>query len=715
MFRNTIIAFRRLMLLGALFAALLAAAAPLRQYNDDELRLIARLASRVLIQNHYRAAPPDEKMSRRFYEQFVKELDPGRIYFTNSDLAPFEARRDTLCKALLEGNADFAYDLYGLFRRRSREFRDFAAEYLKHDIDFTRDEYFQIDRSKAPRPADPAERKELWRLRLKNDVLYFRMIDRMMKEEPAKDGGKGKRSAKNEDSPAWRAKSPAERVAARLRDVGNNVDKRDRIEVLGMYLEALANSLGPHSNYAPPTLDDDFDIRMSLTLIGIGATLTNEDGFIKVVALIPGGPAARDGRLKVNDRIIAVTEENGESVDVIDMPVDRAVRYIRGKENSRVTLTVLPGDKGRNAHPVNIRITRAKVHLEESAAKGRVVEIPVPGGKRRVGIATLPGFYLDFAALRRGDPSARRCSEDLKRILRRFKRDKVDAVVVDLRRNSGGSLPEAIFCSGLFMTEGPVVQIRSHGRKEVQYDRDAEQTYAGPLVILSSKLSASSSEIFAAALRDNRRAVLVGDSRTFGKGTILQVEPLEDSLSFLGRKIPAGLLTYEMAMFFRVAGGSPQQLGVSSDIVIPSLTEEMKVGEMYLDHHLPWDSIEPVKATPCDPDLDKKIPELRRRSAERVANSREFAALKRRIEMYRRYRDRDKLSLNEARRWEEYRKEKDAEDAAEKLLSEEGADPGDKDAPDPVLDEAARIAADLAELDRSEQGRCIPDPKLVHP
>ena len=553
--------FKKLMLCLALLAlAVAAVASPLRNYNDDELRLVARLASRVLIENHYRGAAPDAAMSRRFYEQFLKELDPGRIYFTDADLAPFAARGDGICQALLKGDYRFAFELYDLYKARNRDYRDFAAEYLKHDIDFTVDEYFQIDRSKAPRPKTPEERRELWRLRLKNDVLYFRMIDRMLKEEQA--AGKEKKSGKRDDSPAWRAKSPAERVLARLRDVGNSVDKREPIEILGMYLEALAGSLGPHSGYAPPTLDDDFDIRMSLTLIGIGATLTNEDGFIKVVALVPGGPAALDGRLKVNDRIIAVTEENGETTDLIDMPVDRAVRFIRGQENSRVTLTVLPGDKGRNAHPVNIPIVRKKVHLEESAAKGKVVEsTDADGGKHRIGIATLPGFYLDIAALRRGDSNARRCSADLKRVLLGFKRDKVDAVVVDLRRNSGGSLPEAIACSGLFMTEGPVVQIRSRDRRELQSDNDPEQACTVPVVVLNSKLSASSSEIFAAALRDNSRAVLVGDSRTFGKGTILQVEPLEDSLSFLGRKIPAGLLTYEMAMFFRVAGGSPQQLG----------------------------------------------------------------------------------------------------------------------------------------------------------
>ncbi len=700
---------KRIAMLFAMLFIAVAVAAPPRKYNDDELRLVTRLASRMLIKNHYRGDAPDANMSQRLYEEYVKALDPGRMLFTAADLAGFEARKDGLCRQMMDGDCGFALELYALFRRRHREFREFAAEFLKHDIDFTKDEYFQPDRSKAPRPADDAERRELWRLRLKNDVLYFRMIDRMLKDEESaaeKPGGKGAitgKSKKNKkapkESPSWK-KPPAERVLARLRDVGNNVDRREPIDILGLYVNALASALGPHSSYAPPSTEDDFDIHMSLSLTGIGATLTSEDGFIKVVELIPGGPAALDGRLKVNDRIIAVTEEDGKSTDLIDMPVDRAVRYIRGKENTRVRLTVLPGDKGRNAGPVFIDLVRAKIQLKDGAAKGKVVEVAgTDGKKRRIGVATLPSFYLDINGMRRGDSNVRRCSTDLEKILEDFKRRKVDAVVVDLRLNPGGSLPEAIYCSGLFMTEGPVVQVKSKNRKkELWSDDDPKIVYSGPLVVLISKASASSSEIFSGAMRDNKRAVIVGDSRTFGKGTVLQVEELKDSLKFLGRKIPAGLLTYEYAMFFRVAGGSPQQLGVASDVVIPSLSEEMKMGEMFLDHHLPWDKVEPVKSAECDPKLEKKIPELRRRSAKRVAASKDFAVLQRKIKVYRSYRDRERLSLNEERRWREYRQEKSAEEADEKLS---GTGNGGDDDLDPVLDEAVNIASDLAELDKA--------------
>ncbi|MBP5530557.1 MAG: carboxy terminal-processing peptidase [Lentisphaeria bacterium] len=688
--------------LAVFFAAVAAFAAPPRKYSADELQLISRLASRILVKNHYRGDPPDKSMSHRLYDEYLKTLDPGRIIFTSADLAPFEVRKDDLCRRLMDGDCSFALDLYELYRRRSREFRDFAAAYLKQDVDFTADEYYQYDRSKLPRPADDAERKELWRLRLKADLLNFRMLDRMIRDEEnsaaaEKDGKKGKKGKKApKESPTWK-KSPAERLLARLRDVGNTVDRREPIDVLGLYVNSLASALGPHSNYAPPTTDDDFEIHMSLTLTGIGATLTSEDGFIKVVALVPGGPAARDGRLKVNDRIIAVTEENGEPTDLIDMPVDRAVRYIRGKENTRVTLTVLPGDKGRNARPVFIDIVRAKILLEEGAASGKVLKVKGSDGRTRsVGILTLPGFYLDINALRRGDESARRCSKDMEKILEDFKKQRVDAVVVDLRKNLGGSVPEVIYCSGLFMREGAVVQIKGKtGDKKVYYDENPSVTYTGPLVVLVSRNSASASEIFAGAMRDNGRAVIVGDSRTFGKGTVLQVEELADSLKWFGSKLKAGLVTYEYAMFFRVAGGSPQQLGIASDVVIPSITDAMKLGEMFADHHLPWDEVEPVKSANCIPGLEKLIPELRRRSEARIAASKDFAALKQRVQLYLRYRDRENLSLNENTRWKEYEQEKAVNDEIEKLLSDKKDDGDDSD---PVLDEAANIASDLAEL-----------------
>ena len=433
---------------------------------------------------------------------------------------------------------------------------------------------------------------------------------------------------------------------------------------------------------------------MSLSLTGIGATLTTDNGFIKIVSLVPGGPAAKDGRLKVNDRIVAVTQENGGSVDVIDMPVDEAVQYIRGKENSKVTLTVLPGAKGRNAAPVRITLTRAKILLKDSEAQGEILKV---NGKK-IGIITLPSFYMDFEGAIRGDVNFKRCSEDVRKLLEKFNAEGVAALVMDLRRNGGGSLAEAVNLSGLFIPTGPVVQRRdSRRRVALASDENPSVSWDKPVVVMISKFSASAAEIFSAALRDCDRAVVVGDSRSFGKGTVLQVEKLKSGFNFLGTsQQDIGSLTFEIEMFYRISGSSVQQLGIRSDVRIPSLTEEMKAGEMFLDNHLPWDNISPVNRERFIPDLDQKIALLKKRSAARIGTSAEFKVLQKRIETFRVLRKKNSVSLNENKRWKDYLQEKAVSEAEEKELGLTGD--GKKPQLDAAAKEAAAVACDLYEL-----------------
>lgn len=439
---------------------------------------------------------------------------------------------------------------------------------------------------------------------------------------------------------------------------------------------------------------------MKLSLTGIGATLTSDDGYIKIVAIVPGGPAALDGRLKVEDRIVAVTQENGETVDIIDMPVSKAVNYIRGPENTKVTLTVLPGEKGRNGVPENITLTRAKVALVDSEAKGEVKTIKRADGKNiKVGIINLPSFYRDHEAEFRGESTVKKCTDDVAKILKNFSTQKVEAVVMDLRRNGGGSLPEAITLSGLFIPTGPVVQIRSSDQEvHVESDDDSKVAYDGPMVILTSKLSASASEIFAAAMRDCERAILVGDSRTFGKGTVLNVIQLDRYLKYIGEQFEAGSAIYETAMFYRIAGGSVQQLGITPDIQLPSLTEEMEIGEMFMDNHLPWDNIEPVRFKKFKPEHIAKIPKLAEASQKRIKSSQEYQSLIRKIEIFRKYKDKKEVSLNEEKRWQEYQEEKQVQEDADRLYQDNAGETNqsNKKILDPELNEAACIAADLA-------------------
>ncbi len=681
---------RLIFLVGVFFAAVLSAA-PRYNYRDEELRRITLVTLETLTQTHYRNRISRTELSRNLFDYYFKSLDPSHTYFTQKDVARFAGDRDHLLQKLEHGDSSFGFAVFEIYRDRVRQFRRFAEESLKKPIDFTVEESWIIDRTKEPFAADETQLKELWRKKLKNDLLYYRLLRQAISEAPDKDADDAQKARLLDVS-------PEERVLRRLRDIDNDVEKREKIDILSLYLDALARVFGPHSGYDSPSQEEDFDIQMKLSLSGIGATLTSDGGFIKIVAIVPGGPAARDGRLKVEDRIISVTQEDGSTVDLIDVPVTKAVRYIRGKEGTRVTLTVLPGEQGKSASPVTISIVRDKVKLVDSEAKGEVREVTIDGQVRKVGIVNLPSFYFDFDAYRRHDPDARRCSVDVDRILRDFNRKQVDAVLIDLRRNGGGSLPEAIKLAGLFFDQGPVVQLRDRDR-QITVLRDPERgcTYTGPLVVLTSKLSASASEIFASALKDCNRALIVGDSRTFGKGTVLEVRALEPYPFFTGRKFPAGSVTCENAMFFRTSGSSVQQLGLAPDIKLPSITDEIEIGEMFLDHHLPWDSIAGVRRSNIQPGLPARIPVLARRSAARIAKDAEYQKLIGEIELYRVRRDRKSVSLKEDVRMKEYREEKAASERVDKALAESPEDK-DKKTPDPVLNEAVNIAADLSLL-----------------
>ncbi len=702
-------------------------AAPVRSYRDSELSLIARLTTWILHRNHYRTLKLDNDFSKKFFEEYFDTLDPQRIYFTREDVNRFGIYRTGMGTRLLRGQNDFAFQLYALYRERLAEFMQFAEKECAKKQDFNTDEYWELKRDKALRPVNAEEQKKLWRLRIKNDLLYYRLVDRAMAEDQHLE--KDKKQAAAAAAWKWGSSSPEKNLQKRLRDIANEVLKKDRIDILGIYLNSLAQVFGPHSNYYAPKLSEDFDINMSLSLTGIGATLSTEDGFVKVVAIVPGGPAAKDGNLKVEDRIAVAVQENQEAVNLIDMPVSQAVRYIRGPKDSRLCLGVLTDKRGINPLAVNSLVTlcsytskltglpdisgifpewrgkiylrpyvltRSKVELVDSGAKGSIREVKVSDGSiRKVGVLELPSFYHDFNAIRRGERNAKRCSADVEKILRDFNKNKVDSVLIDLRFNGGGSLLEAIEMTGLFIPTGPVVQVRTaDGAKDVEADTNSTLVYSGPLVILTSKLSASASEIFAAALQDCGRAIIAGDSRTFGKGTILKVEDLAPHFRWLARKIPAGSATFETAMFYRITGSSVQQLGVSPDIQLPSLTEELKVGEMFLQHHLPWDQIDPVIFRIFDEDIKRKAAILKKSSEQRIASSPEYNHLQQRIASYRAHKNRTKISLMESKRWNEYRTEKDLEEAADRLLSQDLEIRKKEKAKDPVLDEAVNIAAD---------------------
>lgn len=695
-----------------LLTAISAGAEPVPTDNE-KIKLITKLTSEILSRSHYRQRKLDRSQSETIFNEYFETLDGGHYFFTTGDLDDFRPQAPGLADALLAGNADFAFQVYDRYRQRFSEYHKFVLARLGKPFDFKGKDTFRFDRRKEPRARDQIELHALWEKRLKNELLTDRLLKRSLAETAAADkkSAKGANAARDDRAAIrelWDAHTPEERIRKRLRDLQNSIDQQNRFDILGAYLTAVAQTYGPHSAYYSPKLDEDFEINMRTSLTGIGATLTSDDGYIKIVEVVPGGPADKSGKLHAEDRIIAVAQEGAKPVDVIDMSVSNAVKLIRGPAGSRVTLTVLPGRKGRQGSPEVVNMVREKIELKDSQAQGEIREIPDgKGGKKRIGVIDLPSFYMDFEAAYRGDPEYRSCSRDVRKILLEFRRDKVDAVVIDLRGNGGGSLPEAVALTGLFITTGPVVQVRHANRdSRPQSDDDPSVAYSGPLVVLTNKLSASASEIFAAAIKDYRRGLVVGDSRTFGKGTVLDVVPLERMLRYIGvPRFDAGSAKYETAMFYRIAGGSVQQLGISPDIKLPSITEEMEIGEMFSDNHLPWDEIRPLRYERYDKTLEKKLPRLRDASEKRIAADPEYRKIFRTVEFLRRNRDRKEISLNEETRYREYLREKEMN---EKL---EEADGSAEDAPaenrsaaerrkqrrnDAVLNEAIHIAADYA-------------------
>ncbi len=663
--------------------------------------MIGELVAVFLENNHYsKHELLDPATSEMAFDRLLDNLDPNKMFFTAEDLKAIEAEKRSLAAEIADGNVSSGKKIYNMYRRRFSEYRNYALELLESGIDFSRKEYVELDREKAEPFATDEEMRDFWRKKIKNDLLYFRLLQRSMTEE---NSGEVETSESEKIKKLWEVSSPEEKLKRRLHDISNVIEQTDDDEILEILLTALAQVYGPHSAYYSPGNAEDFDIDMSLSLTGIGATLSSADGFTRIVALVPGGPAEKDGTLQPEDRIIAVAQEGEAPVDVIDMALDKVVSMIRGPEGSRVTLTYLPGRKGRNAVPQSVTLERSVVELKESEVTGTVKTVPAPDGSgksMKIGVVEFNKFYVDFEAMMRHDPDFKSCARDMRRELEKLKAENVEAVVIDLRYNTGGGLTEALTMSGFFIKDGPLLQIRgADGEVAVENDADPGIVYDGPLVILASSMTASAAEILTGTVRDYQRGIIVGDNNTFGKGTVLNVVKLDDLFRSINLRLNAGSLQYENAIFFGVSGSSNQQLGIKADIVLPSLTDEMPIGESYSPNHLPWERIAARKYEVWDPAIADKISVLEKASKERRAADPEFQLMEQEIANYKRYQQKKQVSLNEEERWEEYMSEKTAAEQQEKLLPQiDGGDGKD----DPLLDEAVFIAADYAVLLKSE-------------
>ena len=695
---------------------------------DRKMGLIASLVVQLLAKEHYTKRQMDAAFSGEVFDEYLRILDPTRIFFLQEDVDMFAESKDVLARKAASGDVQIAFDIFNLRSIRLAEYRDFAHDFLSKPVQYDPDETYHIDREDAPWPKDAKEQREIWAKRIKNELIVARMSDKAAEEE-AKEAAEEKKKEKDGESkedgrtekedgapsPAASLLPPEKRVQKRVDQLLTTVEGMDPIDVLEGYLTAFANVCDPHSTYMSPATGEDFDIHISLNLSGIGAVLSSEDGYTKVVEVVQNGPADKEGTLRENDRIIAVAQEDGETVDVMDMPLSKVVTLIRGKEGSRVTLTILPARKGAQAAPEKVTITRGSVPMNESHAQSRIIEAKTSDGQtKKIGVIDLPSFYIDFAAVRRGDEDYNSSGHDVHRILDEFADQKIDGLIVDLRSNGGGSLTEAVDLSGFFIPEGPIVQVKDKASTSVLRDNDRGQiAYGGPMLVLVNRYSASATEIFSAALKDYHRAVVVGDPHTHGKGSVQVVTDLNNYMLYLAsERFDAGQLKLTNAKFYRINGESTQIKGVEADIPLPGFSETEETGERALRHALPYDTIRPARYTVYDgkyavtPGL---ISELKAKSEARVAEDPIFKRLQADIALYEELQKNKDVALDFDKRWAEYEREKAIQKEQDKIYKSDRSSSSAKknkkdDGPDPYLDESVNIMLDMIRsFDKQEE------------
>jgi carboxyl-terminal processing protease len=656
----------------------------------------------------------DDALSARAWTNLLTAIDYDRAYFRQEDLARFEPMLYKLDDALKSGDVQFAYDVFAVFRERLNERFVFVTNMLARPIDFSVDESFNWKRKDAVWPASVADQDDLWRRRIKNEYLGFLL---------AREGDSEKRdaaaaaaltnvaaaatepaSAGNDPAAAIEAaaikllaRTPEQFVRQRYEQFKIVLDDSDSDWVFQRYMSALTAAYDPHSDYLSPEKREDFEIEMNLSLSGIGATLRPEDGTALIVDLIPGGPAARDTRdirLRPNDKIIGVGQGDEPIEDILHLPLSKAVLKIRGKKGSRVVLLVVSASDPTGATTRRVDLVRDDVNLQEQAATGRVERITLSDGRERtLGVIALPVFYGSMQPP--NTPGYRSCALDVAREIARLNDAKVEGLVLDLRNNGGGMLREAVNLAGLFLREGPVVQVREAWQVQVLTlpNSGAGPAFRKPLVTLVNRTSASASEIVAGALQDYGRAVIVGDSKTHGKGSVQSVLPLNGSKS--------GSLKLTTANYYRVNGASTQLRGVVPDVVVPSLLDALEIGEDQLTSPLPWTQVPEAVYAPIF-DMRAWIPELRARAAERLAANKRYRIYSRLVQHVREMSENTTIPLErQARRAQaaaerEMRKMQEAEEGATRTGRKSQED-------DLILREALSILSDLVDVSAASE------------
>ncbi|HEY4284060.1 MAG TPA: carboxy terminal-processing peptidase [Chthoniobacterales bacterium] len=613
----------------ALIAILAVTPATTQAKSDSEQICVS--VGRLLEEGHYSHQQLNDEMSKKVLKTYLELLDFSHLFFTQQDIDSVNAKYGTaLDDDILLGNLKPAYEIYSLYTKRVDDRVAKIKELLKQPIDFKNDGSIELSRQKASWPKDDADADQIWRGRIANELLQEHLSEHPIEPGP-------------------------QLVSRRYDRLARNVHEEDKDEQVKLFLDALAQSYDPHSEYLSKADLKNFSINMGLSLVGIGAMLRSEDGYAKIESLVVGGPAQSDGRLKVGDRITAVAQGVAEYVDVRDMRLDKVVEMIRGKKGTHVRLLVIPSDAADPSKRKNVELVRDEIKLKDQEARADIIIRKDESGEPvKLGWITLPSFYADM------DKHQKSTTRDVLALLKRLKKENIGGLVIDLRRNGGGSLEEAISLTGLFLKSGPVVQTKgSNGNIVVSSDPDPGIAYAGPLIVLTSRQSASASEIFAAALQDYGRAVIVGDKNTFGKGTVQTILEIGRFTSLLGsRSQDDGALKLTIQKFYRVAGGSTQLHGVASDIVLPSLSDLPEFGEGALKNCLAYDEVPKARFTRWSDTHSLFIDELKRRSAERVQHNPEFHYVMEDVDRLRHKLDENRISLNEDIRRKELQEDK---------------------------------------------------------
>jgi carboxyl-terminal processing protease len=643
----------------------------------ERQRRVSKLVSNVIERSHYRQSPINDPVSALVLDRFIEQLDGSRSYFLASDIAEFERYRYQLDDAVVSGQLEPVFAIFNRFQVRNRERVAYALDLLKTEPDFTVEESFEFDRTKAAWAKSPAELNDIWRKRVKNDAVSLMLTEKTW--------------AETRDILHKRY----ERVLKRTEQVTSD-------DIFEVFMNAFAHVFDPHSSYFSPRNSEEYRIQMSLSYEGIGASLQLVDDYVTVLNILPGGPAAVSGTLTANDRIIAVGEgKTGKLVDVVGWRLDDVVQIIRGKVGTTVRLQILPAGAAPGSPEKSLELVRNKVTLEAQAAQKEVRKVKRGERELTVGVINVPSFYQDFEAKSSGAKDYRSTTRDVRKLIEELKQQHMDALIMDLRGNGGGHLTEATALSGLFIPGGPIVQLReTGGRVEVLDDPEPNIAWDGPLIVLVDRFSASASEIFAGAIQDYGRGLIVGQ-QTYGKGSVQNLYPLDRYA--LGPDPGFGQLTVTIGKYYRVTGESTQHRGVQPDISMPTAISTEEVGESTRESALPWDRIRPVDFG-RETQLSQTVASLEHSHEERIASDPDFRLLLGDLDSFEKVRTQKKVSLNlktrvaEREQIEKERLARENERRAArgmqplaKLSDLNGAEP-----PDAVLSETAEIAADLS-------------------